>query len=79
MATLNANMYPAATATRPASMEQYLPSGNQRPMVRLTTVGSVDDGKSTLIGRLLHDALASKKTMPKPSLVLGRTKRSQAE
>jgi sulfate adenylyltransferase subunit 1 (EFTu-like GTPase family) len=24
-------------------------------MLRLATVGSVDDGKSTLIGRLLHD------------------------
>ena len=26
------------------------------PLVRLVTCGSVDDGKSTLIGRLLHDA-----------------------
>ena len=26
-----------------------------RPMLRFTTAGSVDDGKSTLIGRLLHD------------------------
>jgi bifunctional enzyme CysN/CysC len=25
-------------------------------LLRLTTAGSVDDGKSTLIGRLLHDA-----------------------
>lgn len=25
-------------------------------LLRLTTVGSVDDGKSTLIGRLLFDA-----------------------
>ena len=25
-------------------------------MLRFTTAGSVDDGKSTLIGRLLHDA-----------------------
>jgi hypothetical protein len=24
-------------------------------MLRFTTAGSVDDGKSTLIGRLLHD------------------------
>ena len=27
-----------------------------RDLVRLITCGSVDDGKSTLIGRLLHDA-----------------------
>ncbi|MDP2116766.1 MAG: GTP-binding protein, partial [Brevundimonas sp.] len=27
-----------------------------REIVRLITCGSVDDGKSTLIGRLLHDA-----------------------
>jgi len=27
-----------------------------RPRLRLLTCGSVDDGKSTLIGRLLHDA-----------------------
>ena len=26
--------------------------------MRLATAGSVDDGKSTLIGRLLHDAKA---------------------
>ena len=28
------------------------------PLLRLATAGSVDDGKSTLIGRLLHDAKA---------------------
>ncbi|MGE0708936.1 MAG: sulfate adenylyltransferase subunit CysN [Planctomycetota bacterium] len=30
----------------------------QAPTLRFTTCGSVDDGKSTLIGRLLHDAKA---------------------
>lgn len=29
---------------------------NSRPLLRFITCGSVDDGKSTLIGRLLHDA-----------------------
>lgn len=29
---------------------------NQKPLLRLLTCGAVDDGKSTLIGRLLHDA-----------------------
>ncbi len=28
----------------------------QKDMLRFTTAGSVDDGKSTLIGRLLHDS-----------------------
>ena len=28
---------------------------DNRSLLRLLTAGSVDDGKSTLIGRLLHD------------------------
>ncbi len=35
-------------------LEQYL----QTEILRFTTAGSVDDGKSTLIGRLLHDSKA---------------------
>src|ERR1700752_578548 len=31
------------------------PKGVTRQLLRITTAGSVDDGKSTLIGRLLHD------------------------
>jgi len=34
------------------------PQAAQSDLVRLATAGSVDDGKSTLIGRLLHDAKA---------------------
>ena len=34
------------------------PSAANRQFLRLATVGSVDDGKSTLIGRLRHDAQA---------------------
>ena len=33
-------------------MEQNL----EKDLLRFTTAGSVDDGKSTLIGRLLHDS-----------------------
>jgi len=29
-----------------------------KELLRFTTAGSVDDGKSTLIGRLLHDSKA---------------------
>jgi bifunctional enzyme CysN/CysC len=34
----------------------YLEAHQQKELLRFTTVGSVDDGKSTLIGRLLYDA-----------------------
>jgi bifunctional enzyme CysN/CysC len=37
-------------------IEQYLARYGQREMLRLLTCGSVDDGKSTLIGRLLYDS-----------------------
>ncbi len=36
-------------------IEGYLTSYRDRELLRLLTCGSVDDGKSTLIGRLLHD------------------------
>ena len=39
-----------------ASLSSYLPTTHEKPLLRFTTAGSVDDGKSTLIGRLLHDA-----------------------
>jgi bifunctional enzyme CysN/CysC/sulfate adenylyltransferase subunit 1 len=34
----------------------YLEAHQRKELLRFTTVGSVDDGKSTLIGRLLYDA-----------------------
>ncbi|HFD12885.1 MAG TPA: sulfate adenylyltransferase subunit CysN [Crenotrichaceae bacterium] len=34
----------------------YLQQHEQKELMRLMTCGSVDDGKSTLIGRLLHDS-----------------------
>jgi sulfate adenylyltransferase large subunit len=45
-------------AARPLTIEEFLAESEQRDLVRLTTAGSVDDGKSTLIGRLLYDANA---------------------
>src|SRR5262245_6420206 len=41
---------------RNASLGSYLAAAHEKPLLRFTTAGSVDDGKSTLIGRLLHDA-----------------------
>ena len=37
-------------------IEEYLAHYRDRDLLRLLTCGSVDDGKSTLIGRLLHDS-----------------------
>jgi bifunctional enzyme CysN/CysC len=42
-------------AEGPADIEAYLGQHEARGQLRLITCGSVDDGKSTLIGRLLHD------------------------
>ncbi len=36
-------------------IEAYLAQHQQKDLLRVFTAGSVDDGKSTLIGRLLHD------------------------
>ena len=38
------------------NIEEYLEQHEQKELLRLLTCGSVDDGKSTLIGRLLHDS-----------------------
>ncbi len=38
-----------------ADIEGFLARHEKKELVRFTTVGSVDDGKSTLIGRMLHD------------------------
>ncbi|WP_110688035.1 sulfate adenylyltransferase subunit CysN [Salinicola aestuarinus] len=37
-------------------IEQYLHEHENKDLLRFITCGSVDDGKSTLIGRLLHDS-----------------------
>jgi bifunctional enzyme CysN/CysC len=39
-----------------ADIEGYLRKHEQKEILRFLTAGSVDDGKSTLIGRLLHDS-----------------------
>ncbi|PHR56025.1 MAG: sulfate adenylyltransferase subunit CysN [Arcobacter sp.] len=39
-----------------ANIESYLKEHENKQLLRFITCGSVDDGKSTLIGRLLHDA-----------------------
>ncbi len=39
----------------PENIEAYLKQHQEKELCRFVTVGSVDDGKSTLIGRLLYD------------------------
>jgi sulfate adenylyltransferase large subunit len=43
------------TVDREKSFREFLDAHLDQEMLRFTTAGSVDDGKSTLIGRLLHD------------------------
>jgi sulfate adenylyltransferase large subunit len=38
--------------------EEFFQQSTETELLRFTTAGSVDDGKSTLIGRLLHDSKA---------------------
>ncbi|HPF73809.1 MAG TPA: GTP-binding protein, partial [Xanthomonadaceae bacterium] len=46
------NAIPEATT----SVAEYLSRHESKSLLRFITCGSVDDGKSTLIGRLLHDS-----------------------
>lgn len=45
-----------ARALPPASIEAFIAQQQQQDLLRFITCGSVDDGKSTLIGRMLWDA-----------------------
>jgi GTPase len=47
---------PNARVFEPAfEIEDFLAQEQAKDLLRFTTAGSVDDGKSTLIGRLLFD------------------------
>jgi sulfate adenylyltransferase large subunit len=45
-----------SASTAPDDLDAWLRAQEKKDLVRFVTIGSVDDGKSTLIGRLLHDA-----------------------
>ncbi len=50
---------PATTENETLSgLDRFLEGEVNKELLRFTTAGSVDDGKSTLIGRLLHDCKA---------------------
>ena len=42
-------------ATPSFSIDEFLQQEREKDLLRFSTAGSVDDGKSTLIGRLLYD------------------------
>jgi sulfate adenylyltransferase large subunit len=44
------------TATETLTAEEFIGLEQKKTLLRILTCGSVDDGKSTLIGRLLHDS-----------------------
>jgi bifunctional enzyme CysN/CysC len=46
----------AASDLAGRDVEAYLEAQQRTPLLRFITCGSVDDGKSTLIGRLLYDS-----------------------
>jgi sulfate adenylyltransferase subunit 1 len=49
-------MPPLADIETSTSFAEFLEQNLNKELLRFTTAGSVDDGKSTLIGRLLHDS-----------------------
>jgi len=51
-----APLEPALAHSPPRSIEQFLQHQRHQDLLRFITCGSVDDGKSTLIGRLLWEA-----------------------
>ncbi len=51
-------MLTLAPTERKENLAAFLQEDLRKDLLRFTTAGSVDDGKSTLIGRLLHDAKA---------------------
>lgn len=52
----NPNQESMVVDGRKLSIEEYLDQDEKKDLLRLLTAGSVDDGKSTLIGRLLFDS-----------------------
>src|SRR5882724_6924371 len=50
------NMVLSAARVAGGGIESFLRQNEEKELLRLSTAGSVDDGKSTLIGRLLYDS-----------------------
>jgi len=56
MARLKKSTSPAQHAHKTATLSEWLEQQANQDLLRFITCGSVDDGKSTLIGRLLWEA-----------------------
>ena len=56
MATFAAAHAPDPATAAEDALDAYLAADRAKSMLRFVTCGSVDDGKSTLIGRLLYDS-----------------------
>ncbi len=52
---MSTHVAPLEDTSPTRTFEEFLEAHLGQEMLRFTTAGSVDDGKSTLIGRLLHD------------------------
>jgi sulfate adenylyltransferase large subunit len=56
LSTLDPVSCSSASKASKFDVDDFLAVEQQKDLLRLTTAGSVDDGKSTLIGRLLYDS-----------------------
>ncbi len=56
MASAALRLNPGALETARAEVDAYFEALQKKSLLRFLTCGSVDDGKSTLVGRLLYDA-----------------------
>lgn len=56
MPSASTNLAVDAAALAERALAEYLAADRAKPLLRFVTCGSVDDGKSTLIGRLLYDS-----------------------
>ncbi|RLR63156.1 sulfate adenylyltransferase subunit CysN, partial [Pseudomonas aeruginosa] len=54
-AAIETNQLIASEIAQSGGVERYLKTQQNKGLLRFLTCGNVDDGKSTLIGRLLHD------------------------
>ena len=55
LAAVKTNQLIAGEIAHLGGVESYLKMQQHKGLLRFLTCGDVDDGKSTLIGRLLHD------------------------
>ena len=55
LAAIKTNQLIAGEIAQSGGVENYLKTQQNKGLLRFLTCGNVDDGKSTLIGRLLHD------------------------